>query len=121
MTKRKPKRKRKIQTYVVNASDFTVEAEDGEQFAPYEGEVVLRRDYPWRSTRLSPEMLWFDYCAEVIRILKRQIVDWTLTEDGEPLPKPGSDEFNDLLWDMDDDFRNWLQAKIADRSVLPNG
>jgi len=125
----KKRKKRKIDTYVIQADDLMVEAEDGEQFAPYEGETVtLRRDLPWRASRLSGDRPWVEYCEDAILILKRQIVSWTLTdpdsedEDGkrEPYPAPGADGFESFLWDMNADLRWWLIGKILKRNSLPN-
>jgi len=103
-----------------------VEAEDGEQFAPYEGETVtLRRDLPWRASRLTKDRKWVEYIDDAVQLLKRQVVTWTLTDpdsEGErvPYPLPGTDEFEPFLWDMDADLRWWLISKILLRNSLPN-
>jgi hypothetical protein len=125
----KKRKKRKIQTYVIPADDFIVEAEDGTEFAPHKGETVtLRRDMSWSAFRITGELAMREYAPRAIDLLNQQIVAWTLTdpdsgdEDGnrEPYPQPGTDEFEPFLWEMDNALRWWLLGKVFDRSALPN-
>lgn len=58
-----------------------------------------------------------DLSESLIRVLARQILDWTWTDEwGDPFPRPEMDHeaFIEALWDLDDAELAWLQEHYLD-------
>lgn len=122
------KRKRKfIETTDPIPSDDMVRTDsEGVEHKPHEGEwVKFRKSVPWRSVHISAGIPNEEYCPLVIKILKRQIVDWNWTDEfGDLLPSPKDDPegFEDCLWDLEADERNYLMGRLMSAPAeLPNG
>jgi hypothetical protein len=139
----KKKRTKYVPTFVHECDDFVLADGDGNEFYPHAGETVtFRQDLPWRLMTIpwrlmtiSADMENEAYMLAVIRVLKRQIRDWTWTDDeGEPLPSPAkepagiTDEgepwpsdpegFDDALWDISAIEREYLRAHCWDSARL---
>ena len=135
----KPKR---FATHTVIADDLLVTDDDGEEFAPREGEwVKLRKKFPMRLLRVGAQLsrLYTEGEDDVdmeeveeafdrlIGLLAPLVVDWSWTnhkedegEDGKPpiLPVPRHEP--DVLWDLDEDELMWILDKISDQVAAPN-
>ena len=121
-----------VPSLVVKSDDLVVQDDEGTEYHPHAGEWVrLRRSVSLRSVRvaqLAQETSAEDvtsYAALIealIGILKRQIIAWSWTdENSEPMPKPGTPEFVEALWDLADYELHWLSAHMADgANVSPN-
>jgi len=131
------KRKKYIPSIVVRSDDLVVADEEGTEHHPHESEWVrFRRDVPLFITELTerashlqeladqadegtvtPELAheYAEISRGIIRALKRQILDWTWTdEQWEPLPKPeDAAAFERCLWERADFELAWLQQNLS--------
>lgn len=125
MAKRqKTKRPRsKAPSFTLECDDLVLVDDEGNEYYPHVGESVkMRNEIPWELARVANGGTNYDYYALAIRILKRQILDWDWTDDNEKLmPKPGTDDFELCLWQMDDQERDWLLAHCWKPAEIPNG
>jgi hypothetical protein len=121
----KAKRKKYVRvTERIPSDDYTVKDDEGNEYHPHAGEwIVLRRDVSGRIFNLNTEMTNAEYFDTMLRILTRQVRDWSWTnDDEEPLPKPGDRQaFRDALMDLGGDERGYLMSKVYDLLTVPNG
>lgn len=121
----KRKIKRQIATNVFLGDDYLVEDENGEQFAPHEGETIrLRRKLPMRLFRIYGELIGGDgeraliAFNEAVPMLAPLVVEWTWTDDdGLPYPDPAVDP--DALWDLDLSEIVWIIEKLMEQTEAP--
>jgi hypothetical protein len=110
--------------YVVKDGDGNeILDEEGNAYHPHAGEwIVLRRDVSGRIFDLSQDMTNAEYFETMLRILTRQVRDWSWTnDDDEPLPKPTDKQaFRDALVDLGGDERGYLMSKVYDLLAVPN-
>lgn len=134
MVKRKAKYVPSVQ---VRSDDLVIVDDEGNEHRPHEGEWVrFRKDVPIFITELTERASHLQEIAEeageqvvtpelateyaevsrgIIRALKRQIRDWTWTdEDWQPLPKPKDrGAFERCLWELADFELAWLQQNLS--------
>ena len=111
-----------VPSFVLQCDDFVRLDEDGNEHHIHAGEWVrFRADLPWRLAKLADESTGYERFRQAIRVLMRQVLDWNWTgDDGQPLPKPGDDEFEDALWDLGGDERDWLANNCWEAANVPN-
>ena len=105
-----------VKTFLHPSDDFEVTDDEGTVYHPHAGEWVrFRSDMPWEIVRMPETMPNREYCPAIVRILSRQIRDWTWTDDdGQALPKPGELGFEDALWAMGQEERGYLRNHCWD-------
>jgi len=128
----KVKRTKFVPSLIVKSDDLVIQDDEGTEYHPHAGEWVrFRRSVSLRSVQIAQlaqgasEQDVASYAALIealIDVLRRQILDWTWTDnDEQPMPKPGADGFDDALWDLQDYEMKWLQSHLADGAVVsPN-
>jgi len=135
-------RPKRFATHTVVADDLLVTDDDGEEFAPRQGEwVKLRKKFPMRLLRVGAQLSRLyaggeddidmeeveDAFDQLIGLLAPLIVDWNWTnhkedgsEDGKlpilTLPR----QEPDILWDLDEGELMWILDKISDQVASPN-
>lgn len=116
------KKKRKIETYTVTCDEYLVEREDGEMFAPHEGETItFKVGYPWEAIKIRDGMTNRDFYLLLHRLQLRQIVSWTWTdEDGVPYPQPKETGYDAALWGLPDNDGAFILQCIQLQAALPN-
>ena len=118
MTKKK-KRTKFIKTFVHECDDFVI-TDDGTEYYPHADEWVrFRCDLPWLELRINTDLPAADFGTRVVQVLKRQIRDWNWTDDDEvPLPAPGGPGFEDALWSLSGDEKNYLRNHMWEPADL---
>jgi len=107
----------------IPSDDFELEGEDGTVHYPHAGEwIVLRADMPWSLMQIGPNMTNQAFCYLVIKILQRQIREWSWTgDDEESLPAPADKAaFEACLWNLGKGERDYLYSQVLALGQLPN-
>ena len=107
-----------VKTFVHPSDDFEVTDDEGTVYHPHAGEWVrFRSDIPWEVVRMREGITNAEYHTALVHVFQRQIRDWNWTDDdGQPLPKPGEDGFEDALWSLGAEERAYLRAHFWDSS-----